>query len=291
MIELAFYKKLNSPSGQMKLELDLTFEAGTFLSVYGKSGAGKTSILRILAGLLNADAGRIAVNNNLWLETSKGINLKSQKRKVGFLFQDYALFPNMSVEENLRFALEKNGDPKIVSDLIALTELGDLRQHKPTTLSGGQQQRVALARALVRQPELLMLDEPLSALDQEMRVKLQDYILEAHRTWNLTTIMISHDISEIFKMSDQVLMLDEGKMIKYAPPHEVFAQKSVSGKFQFTGEVVGIEKEEVIYIITVLIGKDAVKVVADENEATKLQLGDKVLVASKAFNPIIKKLS
>ena len=290
MIDLRIKKTLNSAYGDMILELELQIDPGSFLTLFGRSGAGKTSLLRIIAGLLSPEEGRIVINDSVWLDTQSGINLRPQKRNAGFLFQDYALFPNMTVLENLKFALAKGQDHQVVRDLIDIIELGELRNQKPNSLSGGQRQRVALARALVQKPEILLLDEPLSALDTEMRIKLQPYILEEHREYGLTTIMVSHDISEILKMSDLLVEIDLGKIIKQGAPAEVFTQKNVSGKFQFTGEVISMEKQDFIFILTVLIGKDLVKVVVDENEAKELSLGDKVLVASKAFNPIIKKL-
>jgi len=169
-------------------------------------------------------------------------------------------------------------------------ELGELKKRKPGSLSGGQRQRVALARVLVQKPEILLLDEPLSALDHEMRFILQGYILQLHREFGLTTLLVSHDISEILKMSDEIIELEQGKIIRQGQPLDIFSHKEVSGKFQFTGEVIGMVKQDFIFIISILIGKDMVKVIADEEEARTLEVGDKVLVASKAFNPVIKKL-
>jgi len=290
MIELSIQKKLSAPSGEMNLDVQCKIEQGKLVTLYGKSGAGKTSTLRILAGLLKADSGKIIVNGKTWLDANNKITFTPQQRKVGFVFQDYALFPNMTVKENLQFALQKKQSQQIISELIELIELGELQHRKPKTLSGGQQQRVALARALVQKPELLLLDEPLSALDFEMRNKLQRYLLQVHQEYGLTTILISHDISEILKLSSEILVIENGKIIQQGSPIEVFSQKKVSGKFQFTGEIIGMEKQDFIYILAILIGKDLVKVVADEGEAKSLKIGDKVLVASKAFNPIIKKI-
>ena len=290
MIELSFQKKLWSSSGDMLLKVDLAIRKGKLITLFGESGAGKTSLLRIFAGLLPPDEGRILVNGTAWLDTSMKINFPPQKRKVGFLFQDYALFPNMTVKENLLFALNDKQDKKTVQELIEIIELGELQNRKPGSISGGQKQRVALARALVQKPAILLLDEPLAALDHAMRVKLQHYILQVHREYKLTTLLVSHDIAEILKMSDYMLILDEGKIIKEGIPGEIFTHKEVSGKFQFTGEIIGMQKQDFIYIVSILIGNELVKVVADEAEASKLHIGDKVLVASKAFNPIIRKI-
>jgi len=290
MIELVVHKKLWSSSGDMSLEVDLSLTPGTFTTLYGPSGAGKTSLFRIFAGLLYPEEGRIRVDDKTWLDTSMEINLPPQKRKIGFLFQDYALFPNMTVRENLLYALRENQDKKVVENLIEIIELGGLQHRKPDTLSGGQKQRVALARSLVRKPGILLLDEPLSALDHTMRQKLQHYVLEVHREYQLTTLMVSHDIAEILKMSNHMLVIEQGKIIRQGSPAEIFTHKEVSGKFQFSGEIIGIQKQDFIFIITILIGNELVKVVADEAEGESLNIGDKVLVASKAFNPIIRKI-
>jgi molybdate transport system ATP-binding protein len=291
MIEIDIHKNLKSASGDMLLNINTTIEQGSLVTLYGKSGAGKTTILRILGGLINPDEGKIIVNGTTWHDSSRKINLKPQKRKVGFVFQDYALFPNMTVKENLLFALNKGQNTQVIQNLIEIIELGELQNRKPETLSGGQKQRVALARALVQKPSILMLDEPLSALDSEIRFKLQQYILKVHREFGLTTILISHDISEIIRMSDKVLELDFGKIVNQGKPTKVFNYKDLNAKFQFTGTIIEIQKQDFLYILTIRIGKDIVKVVADESEGSELLIGDKILVSAKAFNPIIHKIN
>ncbi len=291
MIELSIYKKLLFSTGELPLQANFNIDKGTFVTLYGKSGAGKTSVLRMLAGLMSPEKGKIIINGTTWFNSDKNINLVPQKRKAGFVFQDFALFPNMNVRENLEFALNKGESQNIINDLIEINELGDLQHRKPDTLSGGQKQRVALARAMVQMPELLLLDEPLSSLDIEIRKKLQQYILKVHREFKLTTILVSHDISEIIKMSDKVLEIDQGKIVKEGIPSKIFTNTEVSGKFQFTGEIIAMEKQDFIFIISILIGKDFVKIIADEDEAKTLHIGDQVIVASKAFNPIIRKIS
>lgn len=291
MIHIKIQKKLTAASGEMLLDIDTHIKKGSLVTLYGKSGVGKTTILRVLGGLTKPDKGEIIVNETTWFDSNQKINLKPQKRNVGFVFQDYALFPNMTVKENLEFALEKNQSNQVISELIELIELGELQNRKPETLSGGQKQRVALARALVKKPSILMLDEPLSALDYEIRFKLQQYILQVHQEFNLTTILISHDISEILRMSDQLIELENGKIIREGKPNEVFNLKEFNAKFQFTGTIIQIEKQDFLFILTVRIGKDLVKIVADESEGSQLAMGDKILVSAKAFNPIIHKIN
>jgi len=221
MIEINIHRKLHGAEGALDLRFDTTIQAGEFATIYGTSGAGKTSVMRMLAGLLTPDKGRIVVDGFTWFDKDHKVNIKPQLRNIGMVFQDYSLFPNMTVKENLEFALEKGQSRSIVDDLLQLSELGQLYNKKPTILSGGQKQRVALARALVRQPKLLLLDEPLSALDSEMQSKLQDYILKVHQEFKLTTIMISHDLLEVIKMSGRVLILEEGRIMKDGTPAEV----------------------------------------------------------------------
>lgn len=290
MISFSIHKMLKSATGNIPLDISCEIQKGQLATIYGASGAGKTTILRILAGLLQPERGSIASGTEVWLDTQRKIDIPIQKRNVGILFQDYALFPNMTVKGNLEYALGKRQDKKIVDELIEVMELQQLHDRYPDTLSGGQKQRVALARALVRKPALLLLDEPLSALDNTMRIKLQDHIIQVHKHYNLTTILVSHDISEIFKLSDKIFVLEHGKIIKQGTPSEVFLNQQMSGKFQFAGEIINIEKEDIIYVISVLIHNNVVKVVATDEDIRHLKQGDKVIVSSKAFNPVIRKI-
>jgi len=290
MIRYNVYKTLFAAKGELKLQLNLTIKKGQLVTLYGESGAGKTTTLRMLCGLLKPDGGEIRVNNESWFHSSENTNRSPQDRKVGYVFQDYALFPNMTVLQNLEFALGKHKDKSRIEELISTMELGDLKHRNPETLSGGQKQRVALARALVQQPDILLLDEPLSALDIKIRLKLQDYILKVHRKYNLTTILISHDIGEIHKLSDWVFVINNGQLVKQGSPTEVFVNQNISGKFKFTGEVLAIEKQDVVYIVRVLIHNDIVQIIAQENEIQGLNPGDRVVVASKAFNPVLYKI-
>ncbi len=289
MIHLDIQKRLQSAEGEMNLHIKCDIQQGQFITLYGESGVGKTSTLRMLAGLMQPDAGQIIVNNKSWFDQDKKINIKSQLRNIGFVFQDYALFPNMTVKENLHYATGKR-DKSAIAQVIDIVELGELQDRKPDTLSGGQKQRVALARAVVQQPEILLLDEPLSALDLSKRLKLQDYLLKIHSEFKLTTLLISHDIAEIIKLSDQVFVLEKGQIKRSGSPEQIFINTEISGKFKFIGEVLQIQKEDIIYVITVLIQNNIVKVIGQESEIRDLHIGDKVMVASKAFNPLIYKI-
>ncbi len=290
MIGCRVEKDLNASGGGIHLSLNLDIPKGALVTLYGKSGVGKTSALRILAGLLTPDTGTIVVNGKVWFDAEKKINLKPQQRKIGFVFQDYALFPNMTVRQNLEYGGGRQSDPLLVDSLMEMVALKDLQGRLPATLSGGQKQRVALARALVQKPDILLLDEPLSALDMGIRAKLQDDILRVHREFGLTTLLISHNLGEIYRLSDRVIMMEGGKVVKEATAEELFADRDISGKFKFTGEVVRIEEAEILFIVHVLIQNQVVKVVSRASEIEGLQIGDTVLVASKAFNPVLYKL-
>ncbi|HTB52159.1 MAG TPA: ATP-binding cassette domain-containing protein [Ferruginibacter sp.] len=291
MIRFKANKILQTAEGAMPLAISFELERGKLLSIYGNSGAGKTTILRILAGLTTAENVSIEVDNEVWDDSKKNIHLAIKKRSIGFLFQDYALFPNLTVKENLEYALPKGDGKKIINELLELMELQQLQNTKPQNLSGGQQQRIALARAIVRKPKILLLDEPLSAVDDDMRFKLQEYILKAHQQYQLTTILISHHLPEIFRLADKVIVIDKGKIIKEGSPTDVFSEQKISSKFKVTGEIIDIKKSDIVYIVSVLSANNIIKVIATEDEVRNFKVGQKVLIASKAFNPLIQVIS
>lgn len=289
MIEIDVKKNLQTADGPVCLALKMNLEEDNLYAVFGKSGAGKTTLLRMLAGLTSPDEGSIKVNGETWFNSSEKINLKIKHRNIGYVFQDYALFPNMTVLQNIEYSLDK-GSKSLSRNIIDVFNLEQLLNRKPDMLSGGQKQRVALARALVRKPQILLLDEPLSALDNEMRSRLQDEILYAHKEFKITTLLVSHDLPEVFKLSDWVYVLENGGISQQGKPYDVFAKHKISGKFQFAGEILNIEKDGFVNIVTLLVGNNLVKVVADEVEAQSFSIGEKVIISSKAFNPILIKI-
>ena len=290
MIHIDARKQLQTADGPLELAIQADIAEGEFVTLFGKSGAGKTTLLRMLAGLTDPDAGTLVVGDETWFDGARGIRRAPQQRKIGFVFQDYALFPNMSVRGNIEFALENQRDRAHVDKLLALMELGALAQRRPAELSGGQRQRVALARALARRPRILLLDEPLSALDAETRLRLQDELLKLHRTFKLTTLLVSHDLGEVFKLSDRVLAIERGRIVRQGKPLEVFGDLMVSGRVEFTGEVLAIERNDVVYAVSVLVGNRIVNVIATDEEIRVLQIGDKVVLLSKAFQPMLQRI-
>ena len=290
MIEIDIIKPLYTADGIIDLKVNKKINKGDFLTLFGKSGSGKTTLLRILAGLETPKSGKIVVDGETWFDSSKKINLSPQKRNVGFVFQDYALFPNMSVRKNLEFALKKKNEIKKVDEILKIMEIENLSNMKPELLSGGQKQRVAFARTLMTNPKMLLLDEPLSALDTTLRLKLQDELSLIHQKFNITSILVSHDISEVFKLSNRVFKINLGEIEEDGTPNELFSNQNISGKFKIVGEILSIKKSDILYIIEILSNNEVVKATAVEDEIKDLKIGDKLLLSSKAFNPIINKI-
>ena len=281
MIRIDINKKLHGANGKMNLDISLKIEDGEFIALTGQSGSGKTTLLRILAGLEEA-YGTIQVEDKLWLDNKKA--LAPQKRQIGFVFQEYALFANMSVEQNLLYV---NNDKELANHLLEITELDKLKKRLPNTLSGGQKQRLSLCRAMMNKPKLLLMDEPLSALDPAMRTKLQNEILQLHKEFKTTTIMVSHDPSEIYRLANRVVVLNLGEIINDGTPKDILLKTSGSQKFSFEGELLDIIKADVVYIAIVSIGQQLVEVVLSKSEAKDLKIGQSVRVSSKAFAPSI----
>ncbi|EPY3622559.1 sulfate/molybdate ABC transporter ATP-binding protein, partial [Campylobacter jejuni] len=278
----------NTAKGKKQLELNTCLKANEITAIFGESGAGKTTLLKIIAGLIKPEFGRIEVGDELWLDTQKNINLAIQKRKIGFVFQDYALFPNMSVKENISYAATSK---QKVEELLSLMNLENLAKIYPKNLSGGQAQRVALARALAREPQILLLDEPLSALDFKMRSFLQDELVKILQHFKITTLLVSHDLAEIYKLSHRILELSDGKIIKDARTNEFFTSSNLSAKLRLSATLLEIKKSDILMIFTLLLNQDIVKITLSEEEFLRtyknVKIGDTLLLSIKAFNPII----
>ena len=218
------------------LELDLSVEEGEFLTVIGPSGSGKSTLLSLISGLESPDSGQIL------LDGKDIVPLPPQKRSVGLVFQDYALFPSMSVEDNVSYALKVRHIPKkegrqAAGDLLDFVSLPGYGKRKVTTLSGGEAQRVALARALAGEPSVMLLDEPLSALDAALRRHLRDEIRRIHdEDRGLTTVYVTHDREEAFAISDRIAIVKDGKLEMAGTPEEVYKQPATLFTAFFTGE-------------------------------------------------------
>ena len=208
--------------------LDVAWTAGDGVAVlFGPSGAGKTLTLQCLAGLLRPDQGRIVVDGRVLFDSSTGVDVRPQARRVGYVFQGYALFPHLTVAENVAFGLrerpraERAARTARVLDRLGLTDLG---RRAPRELSGGQRQRVALGRALATDPALLLLDEPLSALDAPLRRALRDELRVILREWRTAAVVVTHDFTEAYRLADRVVVYDAGRVVQCAPRSELLWQ-------------------------------------------------------------------
>lgn len=209
------------------LAIEFTCGPGELLAVVGPSGSGKTTLLRCIAGLYRAAGGSIACRGRRWFDAATGLHLPPQRRSVGLLFQHYALFPHLRAADNVRMALGHlpvAERPARVRELLRLINLEGLEQRFPRELSGGQQQRVALARALARDPEVLLLDEPFSAVDQITRRKLQRELAQLRRRLNMPIILVTHDLDEARMLADRLCLVHRGRGLQIGPPQEVMTR-------------------------------------------------------------------
>ena len=281
MIQIDINKQLYGSNGDMELSVKLNIKKGDFIALTGQSGSGKTTLLRILAGLEEAN-GSIKIDDEYWLNNK--ILMPPQKRQIGFVFQDYALFSNMSVKENLLYV---NKDIKLANHLLQITNLTKLENRLPNTLSGGQKQRVSLCRAMMNKPKLLLMDEPLSALDLNMRTKLQNEILILHKEFKTTTIMVTHDPSEIYRLSNRVVVLNHGKIIKNGKTKDVFLKTKEGKNFSFEGKLLDIQKDNFENIAILSIDQQLVEVVVSDDELKNLKIGSTITVSTRGFTPMI----
>lgn len=255
MIAIDITKSLHGAHGPMELAIKLEIQEGEFVALMGESGAGKTTLLRVLAGL-ETFHGDIVVEGVSW----QGMAI--QKRDIGFVFQDYALFTHMSVEENLLYVKH---DKKLAAELLAMTSLSALKDHNVARLSGGQKQRVALCRAMMKKPKVLLMDEPLSALDMQMKKKLQEEIRILQQRFGMTTIMVSHAIEDVYALSSRIIVLSKGKIIEDYPHTKLLSQTDT-----FSTSVLDIRIKKDKKFAVVSIGNRLLEI----EVSTQIEVGD-----------------
>ena len=220
LLKVNIQKKLK----EFDLNVDFELKKGC-LGILGPSGCGKSMTLKSVAGIVNPDNGVISLTTNdetVYYDSNEKINLKPQKRNVGYLFQNYALFPNMTVEENVAIGLPKDYDEKRLTDMIKRFRLEGLEKRYPRELSGGQQQRVALARILAYSPDVILLDEPFSAMDTFLKEQLRIELSNILKDFDGFSILVTHNRDEVFQFCDELLILDKGKIIAKGTTHDVF---------------------------------------------------------------------
>jgi spermidine/putrescine ABC transporter ATP-binding subunit len=215
--------------------VSLTFANGEFFGLLGPSGSGKTTLLRAIAGFVDPDAGEIRLDGRDIGHTPV------HRREIGMVFQNYALFPHMSVFDNIAFGLSVRGQASAdikrrVGEMLALVRLAGMEKRTPRQLSGGQQQRIALARALVTRPRLLLLDEPLGALDKRLRQQMQIELKQIQREVGITTVFVTHDQEEALTLSDRIAIFDEGKVVQAGNPHQVYERPATAFAANFLGD-------------------------------------------------------
>ncbi len=215
--------RLQQP-GPVVLDVELDCAAGELLALVGPSGSGKTSVLRAIAGLLPVAKAEVLFDGQAWTDTRSGTHLPTERRPVGMVFQNYALFPHLSALDNVALALPRGAAPGAAHALLADMQLQTLAARRPHQLSGGQRQRVALARALARSPRLLLLDEAFSAVDQPTRHALYDELMRLRERVSLPIVMVTHDLREARLLADRLCLLDAGQTLQAGAPDELFAR-------------------------------------------------------------------
>jgi molybdate transport system ATP-binding protein len=222
------------------LDLDLTVEVapGECLAVAGPSGAGKTSLLRVAAGLLRPEHGLVEAGGETWLDTRRGVDLPPERRRCGYLFQEYALFPHLSAWQNVAYPLRGSDRRQRAAALLDRFGMSALADARPRTLSGGERQRVALARALAREPDVLLLDEPLSALDARTRASAVRELGALLRDADVPAVLVTHDFAEAAALGDRVAIVDAGRMLQEGTPSDLAAAPQSAFVADFTGAVV-----------------------------------------------------
>lgn len=208
------------------------------LGLLGASGSGKSMTLRCIAGLVTPTRGRIVLNGRVLFDAEQGINLPSRERRIGYLFQNYALFPHLNVQQNVMFGLRrlpKQEQARRAAGLLAMVNLNGLEKRYPRQLSGGQQQRVALARALVLEPEALLLDEPFSALDSQLRNKLELQLAETLAKYRGCSLYVTHNLEEAYRICKELVLLDAGGIVAAGPKEALFRQPPTTSAARLTG--------------------------------------------------------
>jgi molybdate transport system ATP-binding protein len=284
-------RTLRSEDGGFQLDVAFALEKGITM-LFGPSGAGKTTLLDCIAGLANPHQGRIAAGARVLFDSQEGINLSPTERKIGYVFQDLALFPHLNVEANVAYGvtgLRADDRKRQVSSALESLRISDLRTRRPAELSGGERQRVALARALVMQPLVLLLDEPLAALDMPVRMKIAEDLRRSIQALPIPLLYVTHSRDEVFMLGERMLMLERGRIIAEGTPHQVMSAPRSETVAQLAGfenvfnaEVTSIHEERGTMICR--IGEGNVEL---ETPLVRAEVGTKLRVGISAGDVLL----
>jgi molybdate transport system ATP-binding protein len=256
---IARFEKRFPRGATIAAELRMPAHGFSVTTLFGPSGCGKTTVLRCLAGLERPNAGVISCAGLTWFDAERGAFLSPQERDIGFLFQEYALFPHLTVAENIAFGLQRESRSereRRVTEFLQLFNLSGLQQRRPNQISGGQQQRVALARVLVRRPKLLLLDEPLSALDTTLREQLRGELRRLLATFQIPVLVVTHDRTEAIALSDRIVVMESGRICQSGSVQDVITRPSGLN----VARIVGVETVAIGEVIGVRDGLATVQV-------------------------------
>ena len=255
--------------GIQKIEANLQIPLGEYVSISGISGSGKTTFLRLISGLIQPQNGTIYWGEQVWHDTKNKQCIPPQERNIGMVFQDYALFPNMNTLDNIIFACKEKVEKKYLHSILDTLGLDNYLPRYPHQLSGGQQQRVAIARALISKPALLLLDEPFSALDESLKKTIQSFIYEIHKQNSMTTLVVSHQISEIKPYAHRFLQFENEKLLDY---HYIEKKNLSLQGILISKEMSASEMSQV----TLLYDDKTYQFPFPSSELEKLNIGDKI---------------
>ena len=282
--------KLDHSIGNKKIlnNINLELEKDKIACILGPSGCGKTTLLKLIAGLFKVEKGEILLDNKL--VSSNNIHVKTEKRKIGFLFQDYALFPHQTVKENLQFAIRDKSSSHTIEEILDVIKLTDSLKKYPHELSGGEQQRVALARSIIARPNLLLLDEPFSSLDLNLREEVRDDTVHLLQKSNISVLVVTHDPFEAMFISNKIYIMDKnGKIVQSGSPKELYKLPNSSYVANFFGETnkfTGVVKNKKVKTpvgefvvdenletkkVNIFVRPEAVKLRQEQNTVTEVE--------------------
>lgn len=233
MLSVTLSKRL----GDFSLHMEFRLAERSVCALFGPSGSGKSTLINCIAGLLKPDAGRIECDGDIWFDAEQGIHLPPERREIGYVFQDGRLFPHLRVRENLLFGQRfrpgrpGNGADLSLEDAVELLGIAHLLRRMPSTLSGGEKQRVAIGRALLRRPRLLLMDEPLAALDPSRRAELMEYIARIPDAWNVPILHVTHSVEEALRLAPSTLLIRNGRAEAFGPTRDVLQKAGAPSPF------------------------------------------------------------